>query len=93
MLIFLSSVKTHACENEVLLLECPRAEILRISHAVFGRFSLSLCNPDGDTMMSDLTCRSDSSTPVVANKWVFFSLCVHVCMWIGHMNHVARLLV
>ncbi|GFS09433.1 adhesion G protein-coupled receptor L3 [Elysia marginata] len=60
-------VDRHVCEDETLLLECPSGQILRISRAVFGRFTKSLCNLNGQLDM-DLRCNAESSTDVLASR-------------------------
>jgi hypothetical protein len=51
----------YACEGETLSLSCGAEREIRVVRANFGRFSISVCNPQGWTNIST-HCPSPSTT-------------------------------
>ncbi|KAK7099782.1 latrophilin-like protein 1 isoform X2 [Littorina saxatilis] len=59
---------TYACENGMLILDCPQGHVIRIVRANYGRFTLSMCNPRGITSNMNLRCQSITASEVVATE-------------------------
>jgi hypothetical protein len=51
----------YACEGETLSLSCGSESVIRVVRANFGRFSISVCNPQGWTNIST-HCPSPTTT-------------------------------
>ena len=52
-----------------LRLECPVRSTVAVVRANYGRFSVSLCNPGGDTAL-DTHCTSATTVNIIQNMYV-----------------------
>ncbi|XP_074642334.1 adhesion G protein-coupled receptor L3-like isoform X3 [Tubulanus polymorphus] len=63
------STEVYVCERDVLTLDCRKdSGIIHIERAVYGRFTLAICNPRGITEGWSTMCMSHSSLNVVHSR-------------------------
>ncbi|KAL8625665.1 hypothetical protein ACOMHN_043940 [Nucella lapillus] len=58
---------TYACQHSTLELSCPEHHVIRISRAMYGRFSRRLCNPHGATNLN-LICHLPTAVNVISSN-------------------------
>lgn len=58
----------YACENKLLKIECREGEVIKLIRANYGRFSITICNDQGNTDWS-VNCMSTKSFEVLYRRW------------------------
>jgi len=54
----------YACEGKPLKLECKDGEIIHLDRAIYGRYSITVCNDHGNTDWS-VNCMSTNTLPLL----------------------------
>lgn len=57
----------YACEGKLLKLECRDGEIIHLDRAIYGRYSITVCNDHGNTDWS-VNCMSTNTLPLLQAK-------------------------
>ncbi|XP_050426241.1 latrophilin Cirl [Adelges cooleyi] len=57
----------YACEGKYLKLECREGEIIHLDRAIYGRYSITVCNDHGNTDWS-VNCMSTNTLPLLQAK-------------------------
>lgn len=57
----------YACEEKELQIECAHGESIQLIRANYGRFSIQLCNENGQLDWK-VNCMSSSSYQIIANR-------------------------
>ncbi|XP_050526873.1 latrophilin Cirl [Daktulosphaira vitifoliae] len=57
----------YACEGKPLKLECREGEIIHLDRAIYGRYSITVCNDHGNTDWS-VNCMSTNTLPLLQAK-------------------------
>ncbi|KAK3090794.1 hypothetical protein FSP39_014692 [Pinctada imbricata] len=61
-------LRAYACEDTTLFLRCEENSVIRISRAVYGRFSFDFCNEQAKVSGWDVQCMALNSTKVVGER-------------------------